>query len=557
MSSDRRAIGRYTIRESLGTGGFAVVYRAYDPVLDREVALKVLHPHLSDEADTRERFIHEGRTLAGIHHPNIVQVYDAGTTDGFVYLAMELIEGRSLATLMQERGRFSVQQAISIAEQAAAALDALHDRGLVHCDVKPANIMLEPTSGRAVLLDFGVSRRVDDTVTRAGWIWGTPAYMAPEQIAPGQRLSRQTDVYQLAATIYALLTAEPPFTGEPAQLVYAIVHQEPVNLASLRSDITQPFAASVAQAMAKNPFERPSRPGVLTRRLIGQAATDTSLIPSRDSIRHIQTPPERGPSPWSAGARLHPAADDGLTTPLLKATTERLNHLKPDVAHAAPASIRRGQSRRTAVLGGALAAIILAGTAGIAWVGYSRGRVEPEAGPDSSMAAAIQSQTPSSTAVPSRTPSPSPSPRATATASPTPSPTPVRLMPTPSRRPGSVAADGASGLLQLTILRQGYLPSGPVVPVPLGRNAVMYVQRGDGSDGQRLFIFINDRFIGTDWEDASPEGVSNARAVGTGRFAADYEQDDGPPVTVVFTLTEDGLEPNAVAPGHCEPGRRC
>ena len=111
--------------------------------------------------------------------------------------------------------------------------------------------------------------------------------------------------------------------------------------------------------------------------------------------------------------------------------------------------------------------------------------------------------------------------------------------------------------MQLTMLRRGYLPSGPVVPVPLARNAVMYVQRGDGADGQRLFIFVNDRFIGTDWEDASPDGVSNARSVGTGQFAATYSQDNGPPVTVTFTLTDDGLQPSAVAPGHCLPGRRC
>jgi serine/threonine protein kinase len=380
---------------------------------------------------------------------------------------------------------------------------------------------------------------VDDTVTKAGWIWGTPAYMAPEQIEPGRRLTARTDVYQLAATLYALLAAEPPFTGEPAQLVYAVVHQAPADLVSIRGDISPAFAAIVAQAMAKDPMLRPASPGEFARHLVENAATQVQPIPPRLAT---------APSPWAAGAGRIVVTDEILTAPVQRATTERFDRLRPTAAYASSASTRRSSTRRTAVLGGALAAVILAGAAGIAWVGYGQGRPSQSGGADEPVAGVVEQQTPSPTATPNSTPSPTPQ----RTATPTPSPTP-----SPTRRPASVATDGVPGQMQFTMLRRGYLPSGPVVPVPLARNAVMYVQRGDGADGQRLFIFVNDRFIGTDWEDASPDGVSNARAVGTGQFAATYSQDNGPPVTITFTLTEDGLQPNAVAPGHCEPGRRC
>lgn len=550
-------IGRYTIRGTLGTGGFATVYRAYDPVLDRQVALKVLHPHLSEEPDTRTRFLHEGRTLAGIRHRNIVQVFDAGTADGRVYLAMELVEGRSLASLMREANQIAVAQAVTIAEQAAAALDALHARGLVHCDVKPANILLEQASGRAVLLDFGVSRRVDETVATAPWIWGTPAYMAPEQIEQNGRISHRTDVYQLAATIYALLAAEPPFTGEPAQLMYAVVHRDPPNLAAHRPDVSAQFAAVLGRAMAKDQAQRPDSLGTLVGLLGAETASAPGAVLSESSTQRITTPSPGLPlSPWSAAGGHRPAANSADHTPSPAAmSTERLERGLPASTPASSKPVGRPRTRRTAVIGGVAAALILAVAAGLAWLGY--GRDDPDTAPDSEplLAGVVQTQTQTPTPPPSASPTatPAPSPQA----SPTRTPTATRPSPSPSSRPPSAAAEGVAGLLQQTMSRRGYTPSGPVVPVSLSRNAVMYVQRGDGDDGQRLFIVVNDTFIGTDWENASPDGVSNARAIGPGRFLVTYAREDGLPVPVVFTWDGDRLMPSSIAPGHCLPTTGC
>src|SRR3712207_2249752 len=138
-----RAIGRYEIRAELGAGGFSTVYRAHDPGLDREVALKVLHPHLARDATIRERFVYEGRALARLKHPNLVVAYEAGEADGAAYLAMELVEGQSLDEQLARRGPLPLDEVAAIAEQVGAALAALHARNLIHRDVKPANIIVE------------------------------------------------------------------------------------------------------------------------------------------------------------------------------------------------------------------------------------------------------------------------------------------------------------------------------------------------------------------------------------------------------------------------------
>src|SRR5215204_2528038 len=159
-----QTVGRYTVGPALGGGGFARVYRAHDPVLDRAVALKILHPHLIEDVETRERFVREGRALARIHHPNIVQIFDAGESDGVAYLAMELIDGESLATELRRRGRLTLAEVCEITDQVAAALQAVHDRDLLHLDVKPANVLIEAHSGRLVLLDLGVARGIEETL---------------------------------------------------------------------------------------------------------------------------------------------------------------------------------------------------------------------------------------------------------------------------------------------------------------------------------------------------------------------------------------------------------
>lgn len=291
-------VGRYQLRAKLGSGGFASVYRAYDPTLDRDVAIKILHPHLAHDADTSRRFVREGRALARVRHPNIVQVYDAGEAGEVVYLTMELIEGESLAMLSAGAGTMGVDAVLPIITQVAEALAAVHASGLIHRDVKPPNILIEAGTSRAVLLDLGVAQPVDMTTgTAHGWMVGTPGFMAPEQVAAGQRATVQTDVYQLAATIYALLAGRPPFTGSAAESLYAVVNLFPANLAQLRPDLRPEVAATVMQALAKEPHNRPGGPQAFVRQLRAMAGIITEPPPPRSPPAFTALPLQPAPLP--------------------------------------------------------------------------------------------------------------------------------------------------------------------------------------------------------------------------------------------------------------------
>ncbi|MBI2760916.1 MAG: serine/threonine protein kinase [Chloroflexi bacterium] len=257
MHGQPQMVGRYQIRQRLGAGGFATVYRAYDSSLDREVALKVLHPHLASDAGIRERFVREGRALARVKHPNVVGVYDTGEVDGAVYLATELIEGRSLSEIAEQMGPLPLPDVLSITEQMAGALAAVHARNLVHRDVKPANILIEDETRRAVLLDLGVARDLTNVSLTGSLLMGTPGFMAPEQVAAGGQVSPQTDVYQLAATVYSLLSGRAPFEGDTVPVLDAIMRAAPPYLGDLRPDLPPAVAATVTEAMAKNPERRP------------------------------------------------------------------------------------------------------------------------------------------------------------------------------------------------------------------------------------------------------------------------------------------------------------
>lgn len=577
------AIGRYAIRESLGTGGFATVYRAYDPVLDREVALKVLHPHLAQEEDTRERFIREGRTLARIHHPNIVQVFDAGVAEGSVYLAMQLIEGRSLATIVRDGGPLSVGRVARITEQVGAALSALHERGLIHCDIKPANILLDREHGRAVLLDLGVARRLDETASTRGWLWGTPAYMAPEQIAPDGTVSPRTDVYQLGATAHALLAGEPPFTGQPTQVMYAVMHQAPPDLALLRPGVPPRIAAEIGQALSKDPDVRPHSAAAFAGALAMAVDSDSGTVESEAITQRIFAG-ALPPADSSLGAQPTLALAGGAPAEMHPGRSQRASSAGRDRSSAPGERPSRPRSRVPMVVGGAVAALLLAGAAGLAWMmdggsdgGSVTGSQTPIAGvvaeaTRTPAAAAAPTQTqPSPSPSPVPTPSPEPTPAATATSRPTatpqptstPQPTPTPARPTPSPPaatatppPVAGAVEGIAGLLEQVMQQRRYVPSGPVEPVPINSDAVLYVQRGDGPDGQRLFIFLNDRFLGTDWQDASP-AVSNPRSIGPGQFAVSYADGDGGSVPVIFQWNGGGISPNRTAPGHCLPTTGC
>ncbi len=222
------AVGRFQVRQRLGLGAFGAVYRAYDPSLDREVALKV--PHLGTLADSSavERFLREARAAAQLRHPNVVPIFEAGTHDGLPFIAAALIAGRTLSEHLAD-GPMDPREAARIARDLAGALDKAHSLGIVHRDVKPANVMID-TRGRALLMDFGLARwgSSADRLTHSGAILGTPAYMAPEQ-ASGRsgEATAASDQYALGATLYEMLAGHPPFSGPPSVVIFHVLRTAP------------------------------------------------------------------------------------------------------------------------------------------------------------------------------------------------------------------------------------------------------------------------------------------------------------------------------------------
>jgi serine/threonine-protein kinase len=242
-------LGGYRIEEPLGRGGTSVVYRAEHVRLGRRAALKLLTPAFG-EADFSDRFLRESRLAASLDHPSIVPVYDAGEQDGLLYIAMACIEGRDLRSLLAEEGPLPPRRALRIVGQIASALDAAHARGLVHRDVKPANILVGE-GDRAYLSDFGVVKDMSlNGTTRTGAFVGTSEYCAPEQIE-GREVTARTDVYALACVLYECLAGQPPFHRDSEVAVLnAHLHAPPPKLEPAG------IGAVVAKALSKSPLDR-------------------------------------------------------------------------------------------------------------------------------------------------------------------------------------------------------------------------------------------------------------------------------------------------------------
>jgi tetratricopeptide (TPR) repeat protein/TolB-like protein len=248
-------VGRYRIVETIGAGGMGVVYRAHDEALDRDVALKLLPPSLSSDPTARERFLREARAAAALDHPHICTVHEAGEDDsGRLFLAMVYYEGETLKARLS-RGPLPLEDVTAAAIQLARGLAAAHARGIVHRDVKPANVMVA-ADGAVKLLDFGLARVADDPVTRPGLTPGTVAYMSPEQVR-GDRVDHRTDLWALGVLLYEMLAGVRPFRGGSDRIVLdAIVHTEPEALRLLRPETREPMAHVIERLLKKNPEER-------------------------------------------------------------------------------------------------------------------------------------------------------------------------------------------------------------------------------------------------------------------------------------------------------------
>jgi tRNA A-37 threonylcarbamoyl transferase component Bud32 len=255
---DRRIdteVGGYRIVEAIGQGGTSVVYRAEHVRLGRTAALKLLTPRLG-ESDFRDRFLRESKLAASLDHPNIVPVYDAGEVDDVLYIAMACVDGSDLKALLVEEGRLPLRRALRIVSQIASALDAAHARGLVHRDVKPANILVGPND-RALLSDFGVVKELTSGgATRTGGFVGTIEYCAPEQIE-GRDVDPRADVYALACVFYECVVGTSPFhRSSDVAILNAHLHAAPPSLTKAAPDLPSDLEAVLSKALSKSPLDR-------------------------------------------------------------------------------------------------------------------------------------------------------------------------------------------------------------------------------------------------------------------------------------------------------------
>ena len=389
-----QTIGRFQVREILGTGGYATVYRAQDTKLGRDVALKVLNPQLATNPAIVQRFQTEAQALARLHHPHLVTVHEVGESeDGRPYLVMELIQGQTLAQILAQGGPMPFNRAVGIVSQLASALDYMHSQQLVHRDVKPANVIIRP-NGDAVLLDLGISGALADAggpATTEAPI-GTPAYMAPEQIS-GAPAGPPADIYALGVLAYELVAGHPPIAGDNATLAQAQVNAPPPPIESLNPNLPPPAATAIAQALAGDPAARPPTAAAFANLFAGNMPTEA-------------LPRSFAPAP---------------------------------VPVARPVIMGPGSSRWViiaAVLGLAIAAVLLL------LLLNRNGSQQPVVEPSAAL-----SPTPANTLAPSPSPAPSPTPAPNTTPATAPSPPPP---PPPPASAGTVPTVTAIGLPTVT-----------------------------------------------------------------------------------------------------------
>ncbi len=279
----RTLADRYELSSKIGSGGLGTVWRGKDKSLGRDVAVKILHEGLASDAIFAERFRREAKGAASLAHPNVVTVYDTGTDDDVPFIVMELQDGESLHTRLAREGALPAEDVARIGRSILAALEHAHSRGLIHRDMKPANVLLDATTHEAKVVDFGIAKGIEDTgggLTRTSGLIGTAAYLSPEQVS-GKNATPTSDLYAVGCLLYACLVGEPPFGGgSPVAVAMAHVRDPVPPLVDRRPDVPADFEAVIMRALEKDPGQRFSSAEEMDDAI---AATGLDKMPAREA----------------------------------------------------------------------------------------------------------------------------------------------------------------------------------------------------------------------------------------------------------------------------------
>ena len=298
-------IGRYVILRTLGRGAMGVVYLARDPQIERELALKTIRFDAGEKSfgvdEAKARFLKEARISGRLQHPHIVTVFDVGEDQGTLFLAMELVQGGSFSQRLSDPAGFPLRDRIRVVAEVAEALAHAHERGVLHRDVKPANILLSPTLS-AKVTDFGIGKLLtgDTELTTTGQMVGSPAYMSPEQIK-GEKLDARTDIFSLGIVLYQALTLRKPFPADTiTTLVYQILHEEPMDPGLVTNEVPEGMKEIIKKCLAKDRANRYSDAGELAgdlREILGFSPVGATAVPARPPMPAAATPVADSESP--------------------------------------------------------------------------------------------------------------------------------------------------------------------------------------------------------------------------------------------------------------------
>jgi hypothetical protein len=369
-----KTIGRYEIIELVGRGGMGVLYRARDAVLERNVAVKMMLLDFTTDQTARDRFQREARAVARLQHRNVVTIHELGEVEGTPYIVMEFLTGKDLDAMLKGDVPMSLAQKLDVVIQLCDGLGYAHEQGIVHRDVKPGNVrVLE--DGTVKILDFGIAKFAQSSVTQSGMIMGTPSYMAPEQIM-GKPVDGRADLFSVGVLMYELLSGQKPFTGEsPTTVVYQIIHVEPAPMHTSVPDLPESLHEIVSRALQKNPDDRYSR--------ASEMSSDLQMVKMMLDLP-LKTDGDTGPQATigalhatTLGAKA--AASSGAVTAMID--TPMRASAAARAADAAPRGPATPSKAGSAQIIGIAGAVVVLGALGLWFAMHGGGTAPPPASP--------------------------------------------------------------------------------------------------------------------------------------------------------------------------------